>query len=42
MKFSSAGLPLKSGAVELLDALQAAECPMAIVTSSSLRTAERI
>ena len=35
-----AGLPLKRGAVELLDALQAAECPMAIVTSSSLRTAE--
>ena len=35
-----AGLPLKSGAVELLDALQAAECPMAIVTSSSLRTAD--
>ena len=40
MKFSSAGLPLKRGAVELLDALQAAECPMAIVTSSSLRTAD--
>ena len=36
----SAGLPLKSGAVELLDALQAAECPMAIVTSSSQRTAD--
>ncbi len=36
----SAGLPLKSGAVELLDALQASECPMAIVTSSSLRTAD--
>ena len=36
----TAGLPLKSGAVELLDALQAAECPMAIVTSSSLRTAD--
>jgi HAD superfamily hydrolase (TIGR01509 family) len=35
-----AGLPLKSGAVELLDALQAAECPMAIVTSSSQRTAD--
>ncbi|MEH2587489.1 HAD family hydrolase [Bradyrhizobium sp. AZCC 1721] len=34
-----AGLPLKSGAIELLDALRAAECPMAIVTSSSLRTA---
>ena len=36
----SAGLPLKNGAVELLDALRAAECPMAIVTSSSLRTAD--
>jgi HAD superfamily hydrolase (TIGR01509 family) len=36
----TAGLPLKSGAVQLLDALQAADCPMAIVTSSSLRTAE--
>jgi HAD superfamily hydrolase (TIGR01509 family) len=36
----SAGLPLKSGAIELLDALQAAECPMAIVTSSSQRTAD--
>ena len=36
----AAGLPLKRGAVELLDALQAAECPMAIVTSSSRRTAE--
>jgi len=35
-----AGLPLKRGAVELLDALQAAKCPMAIVTSSSLRTAD--
>ncbi len=35
-----AGLPLKRGAVELLDALQAAECPMAIVTSSSRRTAD--
>jgi HAD superfamily hydrolase (TIGR01509 family) len=35
-----AGLPLKSGAVALLDALQAAECPMAIVTSSSRRTAD--
>jgi HAD superfamily hydrolase (TIGR01509 family) len=33
------GLPLKAGAVELLDALQAAECPMAIVTSSSRRSA---
>ena len=36
-----AGLPLKRGAVELLDALAAAECPMAIVTSSSRRSAER-
>ena len=36
----AAGLPLKHGAVELLDALQAAECPMAIVTSSSQRTAD--
>jgi beta-phosphoglucomutase-like phosphatase (HAD superfamily) len=35
-----AGLPLKRGAVELLDALQATKCPMAIVTSSSLRTAD--
>jgi HAD superfamily hydrolase (TIGR01509 family) len=34
------GLPLKNGAVELLDALQSAECPMAIVTSSSQRTAD--
>ena len=36
----SAGLPLKSGAVELLDALRGTGCPMAIVTSSSRRTAE--
>jgi HAD superfamily hydrolase (TIGR01509 family) len=35
-----AGLPVKRGAVELLDALQAAEYPMAIVTSSSRRTAD--
>jgi HAD superfamily hydrolase (TIGR01509 family) len=35
-----AALPLKSGAVELLDALQKSECPMAIVTSSSRRTTE--
>jgi HAD superfamily hydrolase (TIGR01509 family) len=35
-----AGLPLKSGAVELLDALGDSKCPMAIVTSSSRRTAE--
>src|SRR6478752_1692789 len=32
-----AGLPLKDGAIGLLDALHAAECPMAIVTSSSRR-----
>jgi HAD superfamily hydrolase (TIGR01509 family) len=36
----AAGLPLKSGAVELLDALQAEQYPMAIVTSSSRRTAD--
>lgn len=36
----AAGLPLKNGAVELLDALKQAECPMAIVTSSSRRTAD--
>ncbi len=36
-----AGLPLKSGAVELLDALREANCPMAIVTSSSRRSADR-
>ena len=36
----AAGLPLKPGAVELLDALQASGCPMAIVTSSSRRTAD--
>jgi HAD superfamily hydrolase (TIGR01509 family) len=36
-----AGLPLKNGAIELLDALQDAQCPMAIVTSSSRRTADR-
>ena len=41
-KFMEAGLPLKSGTLELLDGLQAADCPMAIVTSSSRRTAERI
>jgi hypothetical protein len=34
-----AGLPLKNGTIELLDALQAAQCPMAIVTSSSRRSA---
>ncbi|WP_454624748.1 HAD family hydrolase [Bradyrhizobium cenepequi] len=36
-----AGLPLKTGAVELLDALRSAQCPMAIVTSSSRRSADR-
>lgn len=36
----AAGLSLKQGAVELLDALRRAECPMAIVTSSSRRTAD--
>ena len=35
-----AGLPLKRGTVELLDALRGAGCPMAIVTSSSRRTAD--
>jgi HAD superfamily hydrolase (TIGR01509 family) len=35
------GMPLKPGAIELLDALRAADCPMAIVTSSSRRTADR-
>ncbi|MCS3446286.1 MULTISPECIES: HAD family hydrolase [Bradyrhizobium] len=36
-----APLPLKRGALALLDGLAAADCPMAIVTSSSRRTAER-
>jgi HAD superfamily hydrolase (TIGR01509 family) len=35
------GLPVKTGAVELLDALRSADYPMAIVTSSSRRTAEQ-
>ena len=35
-----AGLPLKPGAVDLLDALRDRSCPMAIVTSSSRRTTE--
>jgi HAD superfamily hydrolase (TIGR01509 family) len=35
------GLPLKPGTIELLDALADAECPMAIVTSSSRRTADQ-
>jgi HAD superfamily hydrolase (TIGR01509 family) len=34
------GLPLKPGAIELLDALADAACPFAIVTSSSRRTAD--
>jgi HAD superfamily hydrolase (TIGR01509 family) len=33
-------MPLKPGAVELLDALRAAACPIALVTSSSRPTAE--
>lgn len=40
-RFMEAGLPLKHGTLELLDALAAADCPMAIVTSSSRRNAER-
>ncbi len=39
--FMEAGLPLKPGTLELLDGLAAADCPMAIVTSSSRRSAER-
>jgi HAD superfamily hydrolase (TIGR01509 family) len=35
------GLPLKPGAIALLSALQNAECPTALVTSSSRRTADR-
>lgn len=35
------GLPLKPGTIDLLDALAAAKCPMAIVTSSSRNSAER-
>jgi HAD superfamily hydrolase (TIGR01509 family) len=35
------GLPVKRGAVELLDALRSADCPIALVTSSSRRTAEQ-
>ncbi|ODM82335.1 HAD family hydrolase [Bradyrhizobium elkanii] len=34
-------LPLKSGTLDLLDAIAAAQRPMAIVTSSSRRSAER-
>jgi HAD superfamily hydrolase (TIGR01509 family) len=40
-RFMEAGLPLKSGTLELLDGLADADCPMAIVTSSSRRNAER-
>lgn len=39
-EFLAAGMPVKRGAVELLDALRSARFPMAIVTSSSRRTAE--
>jgi HAD superfamily hydrolase (TIGR01509 family) len=35
------GLPLKNGAIELLEALCAADCPMAVVTSSSRQTADQ-
>jgi HAD superfamily hydrolase (TIGR01509 family) len=35
------GLQLKSGTIELLDALREASCPFAIVTSTSRPTAER-
>jgi HAD superfamily hydrolase (TIGR01509 family) len=35
------GMPLKPGALELLDALRDAACPIALVTSSSRQTAER-
>jgi len=40
-RLMEAGLPLKPGTLELLDGLAAADCPMAIVTSSSRRSAER-
>ncbi|WKA27691.1 HAD family hydrolase [Bradyrhizobium roseum] len=40
-RFMEAGLPLKPCTLELLDGLAAADCPMAIVTSSSRRNAER-
>ena len=36
-----AGLPLKPGTLELLEGLSAADCPRAIVTSASRRSAER-
>jgi HAD superfamily hydrolase (TIGR01509 family) len=35
------GLPLKPGTIELLDALREADCPFAVVTSTSRRTAEQ-
>jgi HAD superfamily hydrolase (TIGR01509 family) len=35
------GIPLKSGAIELLDALRSADCPMAIVTSASRQAADQ-
>jgi HAD superfamily hydrolase (TIGR01509 family) len=35
------GLPLKSGTIELLDALREAGCPFAVVTSTARQTAER-
>jgi HAD superfamily hydrolase (TIGR01509 family) len=37
-----AGLPMKRGAAELLDALKHAQYPIAIVTSSSRRTADKL
>lgn len=37
----AAGMPLKTGTLALLDGLADAGCPMAIVTSSSRRAAER-
>ncbi|MGL3211085.1 HAD family hydrolase [Bradyrhizobium sp. BR 1433] len=40
-RMMQSGLPLKSGTLDLLDAIAAAERPMAIVTSSSRRSAER-
>ena len=40
-RFMEAGLPLKPGTLELLDGLAATDCPMAIVTASSRRSAER-
>jgi HAD superfamily hydrolase (TIGR01509 family) len=39
-RLMEAGLPLKPGTLELLDGLAAADCPMAVVTSSSRRSAE--